>query len=106
VAGDKSVEKDHTEIISHLALAKIKPHCTRLLTLSIKDTTIFAKHGKVGTRGFKATRGAANICRSTNCKEALSVQWEPCIFFKRIKSTNNTSFLKKDSASWLFLPEL
>jgi hypothetical protein len=36
------------------------------LTFSIKDTTMFAKHGKVGTRGFKVIRGAANICKSTN----------------------------------------
>jgi hypothetical protein len=36
------------------------------ITFSIKDTTMLAKHGKVGTRGFKAILGAANICKSTN----------------------------------------
>lgn len=35
-------------------------------TFSNKDTTMLAKHGKVGTRGFKVTRGAANTCKSTN----------------------------------------
>lgn len=35
-------------------------------TFSIKDTTILAKHGSVGTKGLKVIRGVANICKSTN----------------------------------------
>lgn len=38
-------------------------------TFSNKDTTMLEKQGKAGTRGFKATRGAVKICRSTNWEE-------------------------------------
>lgn len=34
---------------------------------------MFAKHGNVGTKGFKVMRGAANICKSTTWEEALSI---------------------------------
>lgn len=52
-------------------------------TFSIKDTTIFAKQGNVGTKGLKVIRGAANICKSTNWEES-----------KRIPR-RNTSILKE-----------
>jgi len=31
----------------------------------MRETKIFAKHGKLGTRGFREMRGAAKICKST-----------------------------------------
>lgn len=42
------------------------------LTFSIKDTTTLAKQGKVGTRGFKTTRGTIDICKSVNWQQADS----------------------------------
>jgi len=34
----------------------------------MRDTKILAKHGKLGTKGFKVIRGIAKTCRSTTCK--------------------------------------
>lgn len=59
-------------IIDPKALVKLNINI-RLITFSINDTTMLAKHGMIWTSGFIVTRGEAKTCKSTNCKLITSI---------------------------------
>lgn len=63
---------------------------------------MLAKQGKAGTRGFKATRGAAKICRSTNWEEKwLSNSFGAGEKDKHFSDTNFCSVGSADLNSYL-----
>ena len=68
-------------------------------TFSNKDTTMLVKQGKAGTRGFKATRGAAKICRSTNWEE----EWLSNHFGDGKNSPQIQIFFLLDLLTWILI---